>query len=115
MRTFSYLIGCISILFFMGCSHTIPGGLVDATAPVSQRGYQILGESEGSVSSTFVFGIQTSKPDMEVAIRKAIDRLGGDELVNVTWDHKRSNYFLFGTYTFIVRGTVIKRTEEGMP
>ncbi len=107
-----HLLATLLFVFFVSCSHTIPGGLVDATAPVNQREYQVLGESEGTVSSSFVFGIQTNKPDMEIAVRRAIQKMGGDELINVTWDHKSSNYILFSKYTFIVRGTVIKRTAE---
>ncbi len=114
MKTFSYLTILISLSIFIGCSATIPGGLTDATTPIYEPTYQILGESEGSVSWTYFFGFQTNKPDIKKAISEATSKLGGDDLINVTWYSKTTNYFIYAKHTFMVKGTVIKHTDKLM-
>ncbi len=112
MRILTYLLTGLSILILIKCSATIPGGIVDSTAPVNQgSGYEILGESSGSSNCIYLFGLQLSPPNMDTAIREAIDKFGGDELIEVTWYHTFTNYYLFQSYKFTVNGTVIKRKE----
>lgn len=107
-----YFVLILAMLQATGCSIMLPGGLTDSTAPVNQKGYRIMGRSEGSVSKASLFGlIPLGKADMEEAIQKAIEKRGGDELINVTWYHTYTNYYVVQVYTFTVRGTVIKYAE----
>ena len=115
MKRYIYLLLGLLILIFPGCSIIMPGGLVDSTAPIPQQKYEVLGESEGSETSTTFLIFQFNKPNkdfIEKATQKAVGKLGGDELINVAWYNKYTNYFLWSTYTFSVIGTVIKRSEK---
>ncbi|MHB2156407.1 hypothetical protein ACX8XN_18700 [Calditrichota bacterium GD2] len=116
MKIYGYfLTGVFIYLYLTGCSVMIPGGLVNSTAPIPQQKYEVLGESEGSETSTTVLIFQFNKPNkdfIERATQKAIDKLGGDELINIAWYNTYTNYFLWNTYTLSVEGTVIKRSEK---
>ncbi len=101
-------------LVLQSCSVWIPGGMVDSTGPIPQKGYQVLGEAVGEETSTTFLIFQFNKPNkdfIERATEKAIKKRGGDELINVTWYHKYTDYFLFHTYSFVVKGIVVKRVE----
>ncbi len=102
------------ILLFQNCSVWIPGGMIDSTTPVPQGKYKVLGEATGEETSTTFLIFQFNKPNkdfIERTTQKAIKSLNGDELINVTWYHKYTNYLLFHTYSFVVKGTVVKKAE----
>ncbi len=112
----------ITVIVFLGvftnCSVWIPGGMVDSTTPVPPEKYQVLGEANGEESSTKFLIFEFNKPNkdfIEKATEKAIKSMNGDALINVYWYHKYTNYFLFSTYSFIVRGTVIKTSGIDQP
>lgn len=107
----------ISFLCFIcnACSHTIPGGLVDATTPTDYGKYEILGTATGQSKSTFVFGIQSTKPNFHAAISEAVASLEGDALINVRWYSTTTNWLILPvtTVTVTVEGDVIKFHNGG--
>ncbi len=97
-----------------GCSVLIPGGIVSEMSPVNQQEYKVLGDAQGVETSTSFLIFQSNKPDekyIEKATKKAIEKLGGDDLINIAWYHRYSNYIIFSQYSFVVEGTVIKKTN----
>ncbi len=99
-----------AFLIFTACSSTIPGGLGGASSPVHYGRYEIIGPSRGIAKSTFVFGIQTGKPDLRAAVNEAVNALDGDALINLQWYTTTTNWIILPitTVKIIVKGDVIK-------
>lgn len=109
-RTGLIAVWCAAVL--SGCATTLPGGggFTDATAPIGQREYAVVGPAEAAVMST-IFLKQFGSPDIAKARDMAAASAGGDELVGVVWEEEYRNYLLFQKLGVTVRGTAIKFTD----
>ena len=110
MRTGLIALWCAVMI--SGCAATLPGGggFTDATAPLDQRQYAVVGPGEATVMST-IFLKQIGSPDIAKARDMAAASAGGDELVGVVWEVEHRNYFLFSKLGVTVRGTVVRFTD----
>ncbi|MCB0264066.1 MAG: hypothetical protein KDH98_13015 [Calditrichaeota bacterium] len=115
MKKWFLLMSLVAGYLLTACSVTMPGGILDATQPADNGQYQILGEASGQSKSTFVFGIQSSKPDFHAAISQAVASLNGDALINVRWYSTTNNWVILPvtTITVTVEGDVIKYQNGG--
>jgi len=98
------------VLALAGCS-SMP---VKFPAPldnqVEGRDYKVLGESEGNSVGMLLFGLipinQNSR--FEKAYDEAVQKLGGDRLLNPTIEERWWWGFIMDGFVFTVKGTVVK-------
>ena len=95
-------------LVFLGCAMTIPGGIEDSNTPLNPDSIQVIGPTEGKSSCTYLLGLQLGKPTIDDAVNQALAKNNGEALVNLSWYHKYTNYYLFQTYSFNVVGTSVR-------
>jgi len=100
----------LSILL-SGC--VTPMGMTSSTTPVQGREMENLGRAEGSDKTMSVFGIwSVGRPDIDKAIKMAVDSKGGDALINVSWYDRTYYFIVFSINEVIVCGDVVKFTNE---
>ena len=104
------------IVIFVGvltsCS-VMPAGVADSAFPIANpKKVEKLGESYGTSIYVSLFHLFTiGKPDYAQAIREAIERRGGTNLIGVRAYVQSINMLLFTLHTLVVEGEVVK--EEG--
>jgi len=96
-------------LALAGCS----GVPVRFPTPVNQvegKDYKVLGESEGSSVGIMLFQvIPINQNDrFQKAYDEAVQKLGGDRLINLTIEERWWWAYVLNGYTFTVKGTVVK-------
>jgi opacity protein-like surface antigen len=98
----------------IGCA-TIPQGTAPSSSPLIDKSgkdinYEVLGTSEADAGHFSLFGfIPFGRADIDEAINEAIQKKGGDNLINLCYDIEYASYFIFGSSTSInVKGDVIK-------
>ncbi|MCP4133916.1 MAG: hypothetical protein GY754_23300 [bacterium] len=105
----------LSVLAF-GCLsyRSYPGGIEPNSSQFKLRPYKVLGVAEGEASSFLFFWVWqvTPRAEMDRAITNAVNKLEGDDLIDVRWWYDRQ-VFIVGTVKFVkVKGKVIKYVEE---
>jgi len=94
------------------CVH-FPGGIAPSTTPIEGRKYKVLGKTTGTdshVKVLWIFPVSGSN-SVRTAIENAIEKKGGDALIEVTIDFYSQWWILFSTYTITAEGYVIKFLE----
>lgn len=81
-------ISCVLVAILSGCA-AVPAGIASSTKPLDQNGYTQLGPTKGRSVGVYLMGIiPLSEPyPARKSVDRAIERGGGDALVNVTTDH----------------------------
>ncbi|MCP4133917.1 MAG: hypothetical protein GY754_23305 [bacterium] len=100
------------LIMFSGCIST-PVGISTSTTPLHNKTIvKNLGKAEGSDGSLDILMIiSVSRPDIDAAIKEAVDSKGGDALINVRV-YQEVSYFLLLSYTkVVVTGEVVKFGE----
>ena len=77
---------------------------------VEGKDYKVLGESEGSSKGIMLFQvIPIGQNDrFQKAYDEAVQKLGGDRLINLTIEERWFWAWVLNGYTFTVKGTVVK-------
>ena len=113
-------IGCLlALMFLAGCHSSGRLGLVtkssaDPSALLkTAQGFDELGPAEGQVCRHFVLAIiPWGKSDFEEAVNRALEKSGGDALLNVLVESSLYGFIpIYNVYSFtctIVKGTAIK-------
>ena len=96
-------------LALAGCS----GMPVRLPTPVNQvqgKDYKVLGDSEGSSVGIMLFQVIPIKQNdrFQLAYDEAVQKLGGDRLINVTIEERWFWAWVLNGYIFTVKGTVVK-------
>lgn len=104
-----------NIIFFMMASAMIltgcvtPMGMTSSTSPLKAEKMENLGSVEGRAMTGSVLGIwSVGKPDIDLAIRRALRKKRADVLVNVRWYEQTYYFILFSLHEVIVTGDAIK-------
>lgn len=107
-RTLYLLVFILPIILLLGCS-VMPAGITPAADDLANQQYEVLGKANGSASHfSLFFFLPLGKADIDAAIREAIAKRGGDNLINVRY-WQRASWALIGTIiTIEVEGDVIK-------
>ena len=109
----------LATMLAVGCSTTgrlgiVTKGSADPTALLkSAQGFDELGPAEGQACRHFVLAIiPWGKSDLEEAVNRALEKSGGDALVNVLAESSLYGFIpIYNVYTFTcttVKGTAIK-------
>lgn len=112
-----YILCLFLLVLYYGCA-TIPQGTAPSAYPlVTEDGkaisYQKIGLSEGTAGHFELFGLMAfGKTDIQEAIREAVRRLNGDNLINVHYYVNVNSYIIGNTISITVKGDVVKYTEE---
>jgi hypothetical protein len=113
LKMFGIVISLLIIAtVFSSCIHT-PGGIAPSTTPINGRSYEVLGTSIGTNRVVYVLGIPfTSSNSFTAARDEAINRKGGDALIDVTTSGFMHFYVVVWTYTTSVQGIAIKFDDD---
>lgn len=102
-----------AVLFFNACS-TTPVCVTSSVTPMEGKVIaENLGKTEGSDTAFSVLGLfMIGRPELDLAIKEAITKKGGDTLINVSC-YETWGYFLLGSVNTVkVEGEAVKFTAE---
>jgi len=96
-----------------GCS-TAPVCITSSVTPMNGKIItENLGKCEGKDSAYSFLGLfMIGRPDLDLAIKDALSRKGGDTLVNVRCYESLNYYLLFSINTVTVEGEAVKFTAD---
>jgi len=102
------IIGLVA-LSLAGCS-SIPVKFPTPLNQVEGKDYKVLGESEGSSVGIMLFNIIPINQNdrFQKAYDEAVQKLGGDRLLNPQIEERWYWAYLFNGYIFKVKGVVVK-------
>jgi hypothetical protein len=109
MKTKYLFISTILSLFFISCS-TAPICIAPSNMPLQDKSVsENLGKTEGKDSAYSILGLfMIGHPDIEAAMKKAIEAKQGDALINIRC-YETSGYFLFFSINTVrIEGEAIK-------
>ena len=112
-KGFIYTALLAAVIFFNACS-TAPICVTPSVTPMQGKfTAENLGKTEGSDTAVSVLGLfMIGRPDLDLAIKNAIMKKGGDTLINVSC-YETWGYFLFvSTTTVTVEGEAVKFIVE---
>lgn len=105
-------------LLLYGCA-TIPQGTAPAASPLTAsdgttKHYEVVGKAEGSAGNFALFGlIPFGRANIEAAVREAVSRYKGDNLINVHYYVSSAWYLVGSSSSLTVKGDVIRYTASG--
>jgi len=96
-------------LIFSSCS-TTPISYTSSITPMEgKRVVEYLGKTEGRDSAYSILGLyMIGRPDLDSALRSAIEKKGGDTLINVSCYETYSWFILFSRTSVSVEGEAVK-------
>ena len=96
-------------LIFGSCS-TSPISYTSSVTPMEgKRVVEYLGKTEGNDSAYSILGIyMIGRPDLDAALKSAIEKKGADTLLNVSCYETYSWFILFSKTTVSVEGEAVK-------
>lgn len=100
-------------LVLSGCM-TTPVAVTSSTTPLHDKKIaENFGAVKGSHRAWSVFGLwMIGRPDTDKAIRKALEKHGGDALINVTCYEKMTWYFFVSSHEVVVEGEAVVFQKE---
>jgi len=102
----------LALVFSMtACTHTLPHQISASNAPLMDKGYQILGPASGEACETYFLHLFNvgGTARLQAAIDNALDKSGGDALIEITTDIKFSTGLFSSKTCTMVNGLAIKR------
>ncbi len=114
-KTFFIILAIATSLVITACS-TSPVCVTSTLTPLQGKTVtENLGQCSGSDSAYSILGIyMIGRPDINIAIQKALDSKKGDTLINVRC-YETYVYFLFASKTIVtVEGDAIKFAEPAV-
>jgi hypothetical protein len=98
-----------AILIFGSCSTTPISYTASVTPMEGKRIVENLGKTEGKDSAYSILGVyMIGRPDLDLALKSAIEKKGGDTLINVSCYEIYSWFILFSKTTVSVEGEAVK-------
>lgn len=112
-KIFFPVAACVLLSFTMSCI-TTPVCFVPSSTPVTSKSVvQKLGKTEGSDSTWSFLGLwMWGRPDIEAAMKEAIQKKGGNALVDVRCYRTFRWFVLVGVTTVNVEGEAVRVTER---
>lgn len=117
MKNLRFLAVAASIVLLASCA-TMPLGTAPSVSPlVTENGvnqkYEVKGQAEGQAGHFTLFGnIPFGRTDIDEAIKIAVDKYNGNNLINAHF-YRKEYFCLIGNYTAInVKGDVVKYTDN---
>jgi len=102
-------VAAATILIFNSCS-TSPISYTSSVTPMEgKRVVEYLGKTEGKDSAYSILGLyMIGRPDLDLALKSAIEKKGGDTLINVSCYETYGWFILFSRTTVSVEGEAVK-------
>jgi len=100
----------IAAAVFSSCSSTAPISYTSSITPMEgKRIVEYLGNTQGKDSAYSILGIyMIGRPDLDLALRSAIEKKSGDTLINVSCYETYSWYIFFSRTTVTVEGEAVR-------
>lgn len=104
-----FIILIAALITFTSCT-TIPIGVTSSTTPLNNKTISSnLGRTEGTDSTWSLFGLwMFGKPDIDAAIKEAVQKKEGDALINVSCYEHTTWYILFSINKVRIVGDAVK-------
>jgi hypothetical protein len=98
-----------TVLLFGSCS-TTPISYTSSVTPMEgKRVTEYLGKSTGKDSAYSILGLyMIGRPDLDLALKSAIEKKGGDTLINVSCYETYAWFIFFSRTTVSVEGEAVK-------
>jgi hypothetical protein len=112
-KTFFTITLLAGVLLFSACS-TTPVCVTSSVTPMEGKVIaENLGKTEGSDTAFSILGLfMIGRPELDLAIKEAITKKGGDTLINVSC-YETWGYFLLGSVNTVkVEGEAVKFSVE---
>ena len=105
----------MAILIFGSCS-TSPISYTSSVTPMEgKRVVEYLGKTEGKDSAYSILGLyMIGRPDLDLALKSAIEKKGGDTLINVSCYETYGWFILFSRTTVSVEGEAVKFVPDSV-
>jgi len=112
-KLFFYAIMLSVVLFFNSCT-TSPICVTSSVTPLQGKVIaENLGKTEGKHTAVSIFGVyMIGRPDLDKAIKRALEKKGGDTLINVRCYETFGNFLVVTTNTVTVEGEAVKFVVE---
>lgn len=114
MKMFKKLAGIVSLILIISltvnaCS-TTPLCITSSTSPVNKHmEIKKLGKTSGTDSAWSVLGLwMVGRPDIDLALKEALKKKGGDVLINVRCYEDYKWYLFFSISRVVVEGEAVK-------
>ena len=103
------IIVLVGIMSIISCAH-VPGGIAPSNVPLCGKKYTILHETRASDSVVYLFSLIpiSGSNSIRKTMQVAIDKAGGDALINITAESYCHNWILFSRDVITVEGIAIK-------
>jgi len=103
----------VLIALFSSCT-TTPVGVTSSITPLHNREISTnLGLVKGEDSAFVLLGLwMFGRPEMDLAITRALEKKGGDSLINVKSYETTTWYLLFGFSKFVIEGDAVTFKPE---
>jgi hypothetical protein len=90
-----------------GC--VTPMGMTSSSSPLKTEKMENLGTVEGRAMTGSVLGVwSVGKPDIDLAIKRALRKKRADVLINVRWYEQTYYFILFSLHEVIVTGDAVR-------
>ncbi len=97
----------LAFVIFTGC--VTPMGMTSSSSPLKAEKMENLGLVEGRAMTGSVFGVwSVGKPDIDLAIKRALRKKKADVLINVRWYEQTYYFILFSLHEVIVTGDAVR-------
>jgi len=112
MRKLLLIIALMGIMTIISCTHT-PGGIAPSNVPLCGKKYVVLNKTRATDSMIHLFHIipVSGSNSIHKAMRAAIDKTGGDALIDITAESYYQNWILFSRRVIVVEGTAIRFSD----
>ena len=103
------IIALIGIMTIVSCARTA-GGIAPSNVPLCGKKYTVLHRTRSSSSTIYLFSLipVSGSNSIRKAMRAAIEKAGGDALINITAESYYQNWILFSRNVITVEGTAIR-------
>lgn len=108
IRTRALLFSMMIVVLLSACI-TTPVSVTSSTTPVHDKKVTVnYGPVQGSHRAWSVFGLwMIGRPDIDKAIQNALQKKGGDALINVTCYEKTAWFLFVSMHTVVVEGEAV--------
>jgi len=106
------IIALVGIMTIISCAR-FPGGVAPSNVPLYGKEYTILQKTRASDSTVYLFSLipVSGSNSIRKAMQAAINKAGGDALINITAERYYQNWILFSRDVITVEGTAIRFSD----
>ncbi len=114
MKKITIYTALAAVIFILNACSTSPVCVTSSITPMQGKVVtENLGKTDGTDTAYSILGLyMIGRPDLDIAIKEALAKKGGDTLINVSC-YETWGYFLLGSFTTVkVEGEAVKFTVQ---